>query len=201
MEMLLHLDTIPRLHNILASAFTWVLLAGFVLYPGTFKSIQSLSDDPNVKDSEAASTVLDRVKDIPLLVVASICCGAGAAGMIWLSVRWRRNYVWLLNRLYLPGVLNSLAGLISTLVNVYASQNGTWSITALVTGIVEACCMVVCGILFVVVNYLLLARVRRQHGREVEIMQQAETDDGEEGFFEKVGRKAKKPGLEPGSVV
>jgi hypothetical protein len=31
MTMLLGLDTIPRLHNILVSFFTWILLAGFVV--------------------------------------------------------------------------------------------------------------------------------------------------------------------------
>lgn len=34
MEMLLHLDKIPRLDNILASVFTWILLAGFLVIPG-----------------------------------------------------------------------------------------------------------------------------------------------------------------------
>jgi hypothetical protein len=32
MTMLLDLDTIPRLHNIYASFFTWILLAGFVIF-------------------------------------------------------------------------------------------------------------------------------------------------------------------------
>jgi len=32
MDMLLAMDTIPRLHNILASFFTWILLAGFVIF-------------------------------------------------------------------------------------------------------------------------------------------------------------------------
>ncbi|KDN45854.1 hypothetical protein RSAG8_04687, partial [Rhizoctonia solani AG-8 WAC10335] len=40
MNMLLELDAVPRFHNMLASFFTWVLLAGFVIFPGTFASIQ-----------------------------------------------------------------------------------------------------------------------------------------------------------------
>ena len=37
-NMLLALDGISPLFNILASFFTWILLAGFLLFPGTFAS-------------------------------------------------------------------------------------------------------------------------------------------------------------------
>ena len=42
-NMLLALDDISPLFNILASFFTWILLAGFLLFPGTFASWQ---DEP-----------------------------------------------------------------------------------------------------------------------------------------------------------
>lgn len=195
MEMLLSLDTIPRLHNIYASFFTWLALAGYVFFPGTYTSIRDLSDDPDVQAHATVSTILDHVKNIPLLVIAAICCGIGTAGMIWLLIRWRSNYVWLLNRLLLPGVMNGLAGLIATLVTVYTQQNGSWSITAKVSAIVEGCSMVICGFLFVVINNLLLARIKRKHGREI---RQSQSD---EGFLEKAERKLNEPALEPGSVV
>lgn len=139
--------------------------------------------------------VLDHVKNVPLLVIAAVSCGIGVSGMIWLMIRWRQNYVWMLNRLLLPGAMNGLAGLIGTLVTVYTQQNGNWSITAKVSAIVEGCSMVICAILFVVFNNLLLERVKRKHGREVA---QAQT---EEGFLEKAERKLNEPALEPGSVV
>jgi hypothetical protein len=63
MEMLLSLDTIPRLHNIYASFFAWILLAGFVFFPGTFTSIQDLSTNSEVQASETASTILNHVKN------------------------------------------------------------------------------------------------------------------------------------------
>jgi len=40
-NMLLALDDIPALHNIAAQFFTWILLAGFILFPGTFTSLQN----------------------------------------------------------------------------------------------------------------------------------------------------------------
>lgn len=39
-NMLLALDDIPQMFNMMASFFTWILLAGFVLFPGTFTSLQ-----------------------------------------------------------------------------------------------------------------------------------------------------------------
>lgn len=125
MDMLLSLDTIPRLHNILASFFTWLLLAGFLVFPGTFTSIASLGNDPNIH-SQTAAKILRSVKHVQLLVVAGVCSGFGAGGMICLYWRWRQNFVWLLNKIFLPGCLNSFAGLISTLINVYSQQGGTW---------------------------------------------------------------------------
>ena len=125
MNMLLSLDTIPRFHNILASFFTWILLAGFLVFPGTFTSIASLGNDPNIH-SHTAADILRSVKHVQLLVVAGVCSGIGAGGMLWLWWRWRQNFVWLLNKIFLPGSLNSFAGLISTLINVYSQQGGKW---------------------------------------------------------------------------
>ncbi|KUJ15806.1 uncharacterized protein LY89DRAFT_558395, partial [Mollisia scopiformis] len=125
MSMLLGLDTIPRLHNILASFFTWILLAGFIIFPGTFTSLQTnLSTNPTIDSSTTATAILHSFKHLSLIIIGSICCGIGALGMIWLWHAHSNNYVWLLNRIFLPGCLNSFAGLISTLINVYSQQGG-----------------------------------------------------------------------------
>ncbi|KAG4416753.1 hypothetical protein IFR04_010082 [Cadophora malorum] len=196
MNMLLAMDTIPRMHNIFAAFFTWILLAGFVVLPGTFTSLQTLEDKPEVSSSETASAILKTVKNIPLLVIAGSCCGIGALGMVWLWFKWRSNYVWLLNRIFLPGCLNSLAGLISSLINVYTQQDGAWSVTAKVTAIATGSSMVVTGVLFGLYNFWILEKVKRRHGREMDAV-----NGGEEGLVEKIGKKMHEPALEPGSVV
>ncbi|KAI9730633.1 MAG: hypothetical protein M1818_008115 [Claussenomyces sp. TS43310] len=195
MNMLLALDTIPRLHNLYASFFLWILLAGFVIFPGTFTSISSLEDDQTVDNNVVAKTFFRAFKNTPLLIVAAMCCGIGAIGMLWLWYRWRQNYVWLLNKIFLPGCLNSLTGLISTLINIYSQQNGDWSVMAKVTAIVTGTSMVVLGGLFVIYNNGVLKRVKKSHSRD---MQQSYDD---ENFVEKVERKIKEPALEPGSVI
>lgn len=103
--------------------------------------------------------------------------------------------MWLLNRIFLPGCLNSLAGLIGTLINVYSQQDGAWSVTAKITAAVSGAAMVVTGCLFGLYNFWLLERVKSRHGKEMR-------DGGyHEGLKEKMGRKVHEPGLEPGSVV
>jgi hypothetical protein len=64
-NMLLALDSIPRLHNMLAGFFTWVLLAGFVLFPGTFTSLQNANVPAG---GEVGREVLGAVAHVPLCV-------------------------------------------------------------------------------------------------------------------------------------
>jgi predicted histidine transporter YuiF (NhaC family) len=100
--MLLSLDRIPRLHNIYAAFFTWVLLAGYIVFPATFTSIQqnqNLTD--KAQDNAVESKILATVRNAPLLYIAAICCGVGVSGMIWLWWVHVGNYVWVINRIFL----------------------------------------------------------------------------------------------------
>ncbi len=98
MNMLLQLDEIPWWHDILASLCTWLLLAGYVVLPGAFTSIrnsQVLSEEAGA----AGKAVVKAAQTLPVLIVALICCVIGVSGMTWLWCKWRRNYVWLLNKI------------------------------------------------------------------------------------------------------
>jgi hypothetical protein len=104
MEMLLHLDQIPRLHNILASIFTWILLAGFLVIPGTFTSFKNsnaFKDADGNGSNEVANAIVHGIKNVGLLWVSGAFCVIGALGCLWLWFMWRKNYVWLLNRIFL----------------------------------------------------------------------------------------------------
>lgn len=82
---------------------------------------------------------------------------------------------------------------------MYTSQEGVWSLTAEITGIVTGSVMAILLVLFIVYNNWILKKVKRSHGRD---MARANTgDEDEEGFREKVERVAMEPALEPGSVV
>lgn len=63
--------------------------------------------------------------------------------------------------------LNSLAGLVSTLINVYSQQRGRYSITAKVTVMVTAGCTVLMAALFLLYNNWILQNVREDHAKEL----------------------------------
>lgn len=100
--MLLELDEIPRRHNFYASLFTWLILAGYIVFPGTFTSLQS-SDSVQEEASKtpAGKIILHTVQNASLLWVAGACCLFGVVGIALLWKRWKRNYIWLVNRIFL----------------------------------------------------------------------------------------------------
>lgn len=85
--------------NILASFFTWILLAGYVVFPGTFASIrrsQALNEF-----GTAGMVVVNVVQNVGLLVLAGILCSCGAVGITWLWWENQDNYIWLVERIFL----------------------------------------------------------------------------------------------------
>ncbi|KAF3008404.1 hypothetical protein E8E13_001331 [Curvularia kusanoi] len=164
--MLLGLDHVSPLHNILASAFVWILLAGYIVFPATFNSLQKESYDDKA-NTRLKAEVLATARNVPLLYVAAVACGVGVLGCIWLWWKHRANYVWVINRIFLPSLLNSIAGLVSTLVNVYSAQDGQYSVTAKVTIVVTAACSVVTAALFLLYNTVMLRIVKRKHEKEI----------------------------------
>ena len=85
--------------NMLASLFTWLLLAGFIVLPATFASIRNSRalDDMG----KAGKVVISAAQNIPLLWVAGICCVCGASGLLWLWWGQSHNYIWLGDRIFL----------------------------------------------------------------------------------------------------
>ncbi|EIW75734.1 hypothetical protein CONPUDRAFT_65699 [Coniophora puteana RWD-64-598 SS2] len=163
-NMLLALDDIPELFNMGASFATWILLAGYVLFPGTF---DTLSSQQGLGSAE--TLLVNAVTDIPLFVIAWICTGIGAVGMCYLWWRWQNNYIWLCNRIFLPGLLNSLAGIISTLTSVFGAQHGVFTATSKSTIIVTGAVAGICAALFGFYQFVLVRRIRREHQKTVGI--------------------------------
>ncbi|KAF7312680.1 hypothetical protein MIND_00282400 [Mycena indigotica] len=161
-NMLLALDSIPMIYNLLTNFFTWILLAGFVLFPGTFTSLQN-----NPQLGAVGITAVNVIKHVSLFVIAWVCTGLGVAGMLWLWFRWNANYVWLVNRIFLPGLLNSLAGVVSTLASVYGAQDGTFSIASVSTITVTSASAGVCGLLTAFYMFVLIRNLKKQHDRQV----------------------------------
>jgi hypothetical protein len=106
MGMLLHQSQVIEkgpYWNIAAAACTWVLLAGFIVLPGTYVDFQNsdvikaAAKDP----SNFGNRILASFAHVGLLVVAATLCGLGALGIMGLWLKWRANYIWLINKVLL----------------------------------------------------------------------------------------------------
>ncbi|KAJ7447084.1 hypothetical protein B0H11DRAFT_2290258 [Mycena galericulata] len=165
-NMLLAKDDIPVLHNLLANFFTWILLAGFVLFPGTFTSLQAkpqTSSDNELGGVEVAA--VNVIKHLSLYVLAWVCTGFGAAGMSWLWYRWHENYIWLVKRIFMPGLMNSLAGVVSTLSSVFGAHDADFSVSGKSTLVATASLAGIFGVLTAFYMLVLIRGIKKQHER------------------------------------
>lgn len=106
MQMLLHLDRIPRIYNFLAGLFTWILLASFLVIPGTFTSFKNSDMFKNIQDNEdksnaVAKAILESANNVGLLWLSGAFCVIGGTGSLFLWARWRKNYVFCVNKVFL----------------------------------------------------------------------------------------------------
>jgi hypothetical protein len=103
-RMLLELQNIHWMYNFTASLANWMLLAGYLVIPGTFTSLQksdSITDKLTQNDAENA--ILKTIQNPPLVAIAWFLLGIGMGVISFLFYRWRKNYLWLINRLFMYG--------------------------------------------------------------------------------------------------
>lgn len=101
-HMLRELDNIPWKYNFLSSFAGWSLLAGFLVIPGTFTSLQGSDKiQQGLSTSKTERAILDTIQNPPLVGIACSLLVVGAGTMAFLFFRWRNNYLWLVNRLFM----------------------------------------------------------------------------------------------------
>ncbi|KAM4062526.1 DUF1421 multi-domain protein [Hirsutella rhossiliensis] len=129
--MLCEFENTPLKYNIAASALSWLLLAGYLVFPSTFASLRKSS--VLEKAGAIGHSVDSLARDVPLTVFASLFCLSSTIGLLWLWWKLQTNYIWVQRRILLPILMNSAMGLLSTLLNVYTTHGGHWSVTAKIT--------------------------------------------------------------------
>lgn len=196
MNMAMSTERIPRVHNILSNIFAWMILLAFILAPANFcGQVGGDEDHHTAADDDDGGGVAQppAYKPIPSIALLAVSCtifGLGSLGMLWLALCWRRNYIWLMNRIYLPLMLNSLAGLIGSLV-IVDIQNDMWfSVAAYVSLGIEGTTLLLSGGLFFYTHYLLLGKLKREHVRETSTKNVVD-----------LVKAGKRPPFAPGSVV
>ena len=94
----LEADAVKVGYNILAALYSWLLLAGFVVAPGTFTSLQKAG---MLGKFDAGKLVPKAVQHMPSFWIAIVCCSVGMVGLLWLWWKLKDNYVWLATKLFL----------------------------------------------------------------------------------------------------
>lgn len=100
--MLVEVDYMPWIYNAAASTAHWVLLAGYLVIPGTFTSLQRSSKvEQALKENETGNIILSTIQNPLLLAIACSFWAAGAMLLAWLCWEWKSNYLWLINRVFM----------------------------------------------------------------------------------------------------
>ncbi|KAJ6126483.1 hypothetical protein N7523_002095 [Penicillium sp. IBT 18751x] len=163
--MLREEEEMDLIFNITVSAANWALLAGYLVVPGTFTSLQSSGQvEHALQANKAGRTVLRTIQNPPLLSIACCLLVGGIAAFVWLLhfPKLRGNYIWLINKLFMPVSMNAVAGMLTTIVNVCASQGGDWSVMAIVTTVVTGTTLLVSVALLCFYKFYLLEKVKQE---------------------------------------
>ena len=92
-EKILEIDKkIGQWYFAAAGVFSWLLLAGFLVSPSTYASVQE-SNALN-RAGEVGKSVMTAVRNVPLIYVASFACLIGTVGLGLLWKKWRSNLIW-----------------------------------------------------------------------------------------------------------
>jgi hypothetical protein len=85
-------------YTIGAALFSWLILAGYLVLPNTFTSLQSSN---TLSGSKGGQLLQSTVRNVKLLPFAGVLCLIGVTGISRLWYKWRRNYVWLITYIFM----------------------------------------------------------------------------------------------------
>jgi predicted histidine transporter YuiF (NhaC family) len=92
--MLLEADNISSTDNILTSISTWILLAGYIVFPATFNKLQrNIADLENHNSNAELKNALATVRHTPMLVTGSLFCVVGLLRCVFMWFKHRKNYI------------------------------------------------------------------------------------------------------------
>lgn len=101
-RMMVEADRVPWQYNIMASAAHWILLAGYLVVPGTFTSLQASDDvQSSLSGNKAGALILNTIQNPPLLALATLFFVTGIFIMGWLYREFQSNYIWLISHIFL----------------------------------------------------------------------------------------------------
>ncbi|KAK0761668.1 hypothetical protein N5P37_005650 [Trichoderma harzianum] len=166
--MVLEIDNNIKPYYFILSGFcSWLLLAGFLVSPSTYASVQQ--SDALDGSGQVAKSIINVVRNVPLIYIASFACLSATIGMAWLWYRFRSNHVWISRYLVVltflsPTLSHSAVGLGSAILNIYSNQNGQWSITAIITVSIVGLWFMISSGLYIVYEFITLPYLKELKG-------------------------------------
>jgi hypothetical protein len=91
-------NEVSDIRNVYAALTLWLILAGFLVFPTTFPSLARSS---TLGNTVPGRVVQHAIQNIPLLIIGSLCMCAGTAGIFYLWYSDPRNYIWLIDKIFL----------------------------------------------------------------------------------------------------
>lgn len=79
---------VPFAYNLLPALFSWIALAGFLVFLTTFTSLNVLGE------SHGGKVIRHTLQSLPLLKVANVCCIIGLSSTLLLCLYWRGSIIW-----------------------------------------------------------------------------------------------------------
>ncbi|CAG8013700.1 unnamed protein product [Penicillium salamii] len=150
-------------YNLGAGVGNWILLAGYLVVLSTFTSLKTSDQvEHKLQENNAGRALLKTIQNPPLLVIACVFSILGGCLLGQLSVKFKDSYPWLINKIFMPACLNAAAGLLTTLVNVLASQSGDCSVMALMTFLVTGVTFIFFLALFAIFKFWKLKMVIKE---------------------------------------
>lgn len=77
-EIYTQANKVPSIYNILITLFSWLILAGFIILPGTFTSLKYLTI---LSSSKGREIIQKTVQNIPLLLIIEVIYSIGIIGI------------------------------------------------------------------------------------------------------------------------
>lgn len=96
------LDEAPWYLNLLAEFAHWALLAGYLVIPGTFTSLQKSDTlEKSLDKTNTGKLIFNTIQNPPLVAIAVFLFVLGIVLTAWLFWKRKGNYIWLVNRLFM----------------------------------------------------------------------------------------------------
>ncbi|KAH6653485.1 hypothetical protein BKA67DRAFT_519734 [Truncatella angustata] len=179
-KMLIENDqSVDWYYAISPKVLNWTLLAGYIVLPSTFTTMnRSEAFNTMMEDNEL---VLKAFQNPPLLGLALFLFIVSLIGLTCIWWVWKCNYIWSLNNIitqvhHTPLLTNSLLGFSTTLLNVYAVRDGTWSAIAIASITATSFCLLISILAYTIYSIWLLKPIRAARaGRNVEGYSTADT--------------------------